>query len=290
MKTTILFKLSVVLPQQTEEIGNILTSLRAWADSHLQFHRVSQCTSHDRFRSHSVKVQAVATIGNDDANLCSDCDAALFLIPSVQSVTSVVFSNEILSSLPENTPRLVLLVGDTDKSINYPKDLIDIVLGPEPGSSVSCIPRNGVIVPTKDLLDDSFRNCCDALIARSLEESMQQPIVRVSLSKLSFLCIQNMLVNLSSNGSLRQYASTDSAIHGLYDYSMIALSTMVQDVTNLFEEIKSNSTHVWPANEFVSRRSKSVENYFDDGSHLPCDWYHSLQDTALIEDRVYGCF
>jgi chemotaxis protein histidine kinase CheA len=289
MEATILFKLSVVLPRCTQEIDSIVTSLQAWADSHLQFHHVTHFTSTDRFGSHSVKVQAVATIGNNDANSCSDCDAALFLIPSVQPETPVIFSSEILSSLRANTPRMVILIGDTEGSINYPKDLIDIVLGPEPESNVACIPRNEVIVPTKDLLDDSFRNCCEALIARSLEERMQQPIVRVSLSKLSFLCIQKMLVNLSS-GLLRQYTSTDSAFHGLYDYSMAALSSMVNEVTDLYEELKSNSTTVWPANEFVSRRSKSVENYFDDGSHLPCNWYYSLQDTELIEDRVYGCF
>lgn len=286
----LLFKLSVVLPQRTPDNENIVRSLEAWADSHLQFQRVTQCTSYDRYKYRSVKVRAVATIGNSDANLCNDCDAALFLLPSIESAASAIFSSEILSSLPENAPKMMMLVGD---SIDYNNNLshaVNSVFGTGCESTVTPLAHPGVVIPAYDQLDISFRSCCEALIANSLEKATRQPLIRVSLSKLTFICVRQLLINLSSYGSLCRFQSPVDVFQDLYDQSTHALTIMVNELTNLYEEITTNKMPVWPAKEFMSRRSRSVDNYFDDQSDLPYDWHLSLENLTLIEDKVFGCF
>lgn len=287
MQPLLLFKLSVVLPQRTPEIDSVLTSLQLWADSHLQFQHVTQCTSHDRLRSRAVKIRAVASCGNNDTNMCSDCDAVLFLLPSTKSETPLIYPSELINSLPQNVPRMLMLVcDDTDTNINCPGDVLSAILGSGCGTSQA---QKGLVVPPYSQLDNAFRNCCESLIATSLENTTRQPVIRVSLSKLAFLCIQRMLINMSSNGVLREFTSPVDTFHDLYDHSMNALTIMIHELTGLFEEIKANRS-VWPAREFISKRSGSVENYFEDQSDLPHNWHFSLRNTTMIEDKVYGCF
>ena len=289
VQPTLLFKLSVVLPHKTPETESIISSLTSWADSHLQFHRISTSTSIDRSKSRSVKVHATATIGNEDPNLCGDCDAALFLLPSNESMTDVFFSNDLLDSLPDHVPRMVLLIGDTSNKINYPKDLIDDVMGPESPQSHKSQTRKGVVISETSELDSVFHTCCTSLITSCLEVTFVQPIIRVSLSKLSFVCLQRLLQNLSVNGSLLQYQSPDDTFHALYNHSLSALTTMVNELSNLFIEIK-NSTQIWPAKNFVCDRSKAVENCVEKQEDLSCDWYLSFQDTTMIKEKVFDAF
>ena len=288
----VLFKLSVVLPQRHPENDNIMTSLATWVDSHLRFNEVTKCTSDDRFRSHSIRVHAVSTIANQDTQLCRDCDAALFLLPlgdtTLESRTK--FPDEVLDSLPDNVPRMILLIGDAESNANYPTNIVDDVLGPVTNSDGSSHQRKGVVTPEMNQLDSTFRNCCEALVGAFLKTARDQPITRISLSKLSSLCLERMLENLSLNGSLLQFASPEDEFHTLHDYSMTALASMVNELRNLFERIECNKESIWPAQEFISKNSKSVENYFDNESSLPCDWYKSLQDISLFEEKVFGPF
>jgi chemotaxis protein histidine kinase CheA len=285
----LLFKLSVVLPQRTPQTDSIVSSLHAWADSHLQLHSVSQSTAHDRSRSRSVTVRTVATVANEDTHLCSDCDATLFLLPSSDTAPPMNFPEALIDSLPDVVPRMVLLIGDSENTVRYPKDIIDDILGPPcDGDSMT---RRGVVIPSHHQLDSAFQRCCDALISASLKATIdRQPIARVSLTTLSFYCIQRMLVNLSSNGSLLRFSSPDEMFNALYDYSMTTLTSLVDELSSFYNEIKSNKYSIWPAKEFVSSRSNSVELYFDKQDDLPRDWYLPLQDTSEIEDKVYGTF
>ena len=285
----ILLKLSVVFPKRSPSTESIIASLRTWADSHLQFDCVTHSTSQDRRKSRSVKVQAVSTIGNEDTSLCSDCDAALFVFPSLESGAPLEVASDLLDSLPDHVPRMILFIGNNEQAVIDYRDIIDDILGPESASNSDILARKGVVAPDRNQFDDAFRHCCESLIYSSLDVS-DQPVVRVSLSKLSFLCLQRMLLHLSANGSLARLTSPDDTFHAIYDYSMTTLTAMVNELTDLYEEIKCDEISIRPAKEFISTRSNSVRYYFNAQDDLPCNWYESLQDTRLIEDRVFGSF
>ena len=284
----ILLKLSVVFPEMNPNNESVIGSLRTWVDSHLKFDCITNSTS-KRCKSRSVKVRAVSTIGNEDMSLCSDCDAALFVFPSFKSGAPLEIANDLLDSLPDHVPRMVILVGDKEQAVMNFKNIIDDILGPESTLNGCTQGRKGVVVSAGNQFDDAFRHCCEALITSSLEVS-DQPILRVSLSQLSFLCLQRMLLNLSANGTLTQLASPDDTFHAIYDFSMTTLTAMVNELTATYEEITCNEKSVRPAKEFIFTGSNSVRYYFNGKDDLPRDWYESLQDTSLIEDRVFGSF
>ena len=284
---TILFKLSVVFPQPTPGNENLIKSLLTWVDSHLRLNTVTHAVSGNQARS--IHIQTTSTIGNNDSNFCGDCDAALFLLPtSVTTNGQSEFSPEVLDSLPDDVSRLILLIEDAESCTNHFNAVIDNVLGPDNESAGSCQTRNGVVASSNDEVESALRVCCETLVRTSLQTASNQPIVRVSLSKLSCLCLRCMLYNMDANGTHLLYSQPEDAFLALCELSKSTIRSMVNQLSNAADEIECQTMSLWPAKEFIDERSNSVANYFEGVDYLPSDWHFSLHDTLSLEVKVFG--
>lgn len=294
---TVLFKLAVVLPTQTSQMQSLNDALHMWINSRLNFFTVSASSSKNRSRI--VNVQAVAVNANKDAISCTDCDAALFVLPNLaDSSVCASFSEVVLGSFDSNLDnkmsRMVMILGQEGHVNRETEKILDSILGE---ADVSSGQRHGVAYPAMEHFDDALIKCCETLVRSRFDITSENnngaeepPFARVSLANLGFLCLQRLVQNMNATG---WFAATTGSSEDLFltliENAKTALSTMINELLLAGTEIQSNKLSDWPPVEFMGGNTQ-IEQYFDKGSPLPRHWHVPLENQEALEEEVSQTF
>lgn len=290
----ILFKIAICLPEFTAVSKTLYQSLVMWVNTHLQIGNI--CSSFHETTSGRIEVRTVAVIGNEDRASCCDCDAALFLLPSKFQSSGMIFPSRVLNSLGCNTLRMILLldVDESEDSRFYDNEVIDSILGEE-NSVNDDRSRPGLVSPKPDSFDVAFRSCCESLARSHLESIIDQVVsdrlshvfARVSLPNLGFLCLQRLIQNMDGMGMFRSRKIPD---YLLFASCKNALESLVNELSYVGKDIRSDNSAHWPPNEFFSGEIRSVRAFFDGQFDLPEGWYHMLLDISNLRETTISFF
>eukprot|EP00585_Thalassiosira_rotula_P013579 CAMPEP_0196132122 /NCGR_PEP_ID=MMETSP0910-20130528/1864_1 /TAXON_ID=49265 /ORGANISM="Thalassiosira rotula, Strain GSO102" /LENGTH=1095 /DNA_ID=CAMNT_0041391681 /DNA_START=240 /DNA_END=3527 /DNA_ORIENTATION=- len=296
-KNILLFKLAVFLPKRTSRVETLHDTLRMWADSHLKIGRVS---SHifER-RSPHVEIRAVAVIGNDDLAGCENCNAALFLLPSVTAASGascqMEFPEEVEDLLDSNVPRMVLVLDDERSNgceNEITENILNCLVGAEEGlDKDSAQQRQGVSAPKICHFDYAFGMCCETL-ANSYFESMSEgtqidphvfpSLARVSLANLGFLCLQRLIQNMDAEGCFR----TPALLEDFLSSCEKTLNMMTVELIHVSNDVHQKMQN-WPPLEFLEEGTNSIPMLFEGQFDLPSNWHLPLPD---LERKVSDVF
>ena len=251
--STTFFKLAVVLPVGTHA-DSLVETMRMWVDSLLDLGRVRTCEFDCRSRRR--RAQIVTVIGDEDPSGFRDCQAALFLLPSISSQTTQPFrfSEDAVQLLTTGVPRLVLVLDDNDytEENTATQESLQELTGD----------GKGVAIPLMSEFESTFLSCCQTLAEtytspepRPLTLHDDPRLVRVSLSSLVFLCLQSLMTNLDNNGYFGEIRSEEL----IFELCQGALLNMLES----YERCADAAQHVyseWPPIEFRGL------------NELPSDW------------------
>eukprot|EP00985_Skeletonema_marinoi_P029406 scaffold27797_cov139-Skeletonema_marinoi.AAC.1 len=291
-----LFKLAILLPARTPQFEQLHDTLRMWVGSHLDLDEVSSFAFSSR--SSQIDARAVAVIGNEDESYCKDCDAALVLLPSFTDETaSIDYSEKARELLDQNVTRMVLVLGTDDASCrNAPstESLLDTLLGESPvGAGLQ---REGVAAPNLSNFDIAFQKCCQVLVQSHMATitttshidnnegitSLDPTLVRVPLSDLGFLCLQQLIRNMDDNGFFNN-AGPNSHV-AVFDVCRNALSSLSHELSCAYEEVHQQWKG-WPAQEFFD--SERVECFFGEDYDLPVNWHEPKSHVGSELKRFF---
>eukprot|EP00984_Skeletonema_dohrnii_P008702 scaffold3246_cov104-Skeletonema_dohrnii-CCMP3373.AAC.4 len=292
-----LFKLAILLPARTPQFEQLHDTLRMWVESYIDLDEVSSFAFSSR--SSQIDARVVAIIGNEDESYCKDCDAALVLLPSFTDETaSVDYSEKAQELLDQNdVPRMVLVLGTDDASgRNTPSTerLLDTLLGQSPAGAG--LQREGVAAPNLSDFDIAFQKCCQVLVQSHMATitttshidnnegitSLDPTLVRVPLSDLGFLCLQQLIRNMDDNGFFNN-AGPNSHV-ALFDVCRNALSSLSHELSRAYEEVHQQWKG-WPAQEFFD--SERVECFFGKGYDLPVNWHEPKSHVGSELKRFF---
>ncbi len=276
----ILFKLIVILPKRIRGIENLYDSMRMWVNSRLR----PGCISYHTFtrRSMHFETRAVAVIGSEDSAEVTDCNAALILLPStVETYSQIEYPEALENLLAGNVPRIILVLSDGQCTGNTSstESILKQLAGPPSD-------REGVVIPKLAHLDNSFEQCCEAVmdsLIKNLSDD-NSSMTRISLANLGFLCLHRLLLNMDAEGVFRSTYSKDS-FFCFIKQTLAMLAIEVSNASNEIHETKQN----WPPNEFYDKETDSIPSFFSEQYDLPFDWHIPLSELDL-ETQLFDSF
>jgi len=285
-KKIILFKLAVLLPKRANGI-HIYDTLRMWVNSHL---RLGHVFSHTFTKlGQQIEVRSVAVLGNEGDD-CNDCNAALFLLPVGDNVSShIEFPEHAEELIACNVSRMVLILKDEEEASNASNLDTDAILDHLVGRSLqhgSSQQRPGVVSPKMCHLDQAFKKCCETLVHSHINSCAEAEInshidpslVRISLSNVGLLCLQRLLQSIDASCS-------KSPVFSSCKQALVLLAEELSKVCNKLHEVMNT----WPPLEFDEDglRSGTIPLYFDGQHDLPYDWHSPLPN---IKQKIFDIF
>ena len=282
-KKIILFKLAVLLPKQANGIY-IYDTLRMWVNSHL---RLGHVFSHTFTKlGQQIEVRSVAVLGNE-GDECADCNAALFLLPVGDNMTShIEFPEHAEELIASNVSRMVLILKDEEEECIASNPDTDAILDHLVGGSLQHEQRPGVVSPKMCHLDQAFKKCCETLVhshinnctEAEMNSHIDPSLVRVSLLNVGLLCLQRLLQSIDASCS-------KSPVFSSCKQALVLLAEELSKVCNELHEL----LHNWPPLEFDEDglRSGTIPLYFDGQHDLPFDWHSPLPH---IKQKIFDIF
>jgi len=112
--------------------------------------------------------------------------------------------------------------------------------------------------------------------------SLDPTLVRVPLSDLGFLCLQQLIRNMDDNGFFNN-AGPNSHV-ALFDVCRNALSSLSHELSCAYEEVHQQWKG-WPAQQFFD--SERVECFFGEDYDLPVNWHEPKSHVGSELKRFF---
>lgn len=264
-KTTLLFKIAVVLPVSTNEhVQSLCNLIHTWIDSRLDYDIIRSEQSGDS------EIRVVTVDGTFDENL-DTCDAVMAVICPPWSRSNAGMSSvsdslsNMASRIGNSVPRTVLILGeDFEPSFIESRTLsiVDIFLGSFGSISIS---SNTDL--TEEATEGALLSSCETLTSMLVNE-IPLGLERISVGRLALKCISDLI------WQDRLLERRDDIL----EHARAGLHCMVDEFESLRSDCKSDWQ--WPAADFAIDGS-TIPDYFGMGEGLPLDWISSLSRAEL---------
>jgi hypothetical protein len=264
-KTTLLFKVAVVLPDSANDhVQSLCNLIHTWIDSRLDYDLIMSEYSGD------VEIRVVAVDGTHDENLHT-CDAVMVVIcppwsgpnDGMSSVSDSLYS--LASRIGDSVPRTLLVLGeDFEPSFieSRTQSIADIFLGSFQAVSVS---SNTDL--SEEAIEGALLSSCETLTSLLISET-PLGLERISVGRLALKCISDVI------WQDRLLERRDDIL----EHARAVLQCMVDEFESLGRDCKADWQ--WPAVDFATDGS-ILPDYFGAGEGLPLDWISSLSRAEM---------
>jgi actin-related protein len=264
-KTTLLFKIAVVLPVSTNDhVQSLCNLIRTWIDSRLEYDLIRSEYSGD------CEIRVVTVDGTLDENL-ETCDAVMAVIcpPWSRPNDGMSTVSESLADMAfrigNSVPRTVLVLGEGFEQSFIEirtRSIADIFLGSFDSVSVS---SNTDL--TEEATEDALLSSCETLTSMLVKATLLR-LERISVGRLALKCISDVI------WQDRLLERRDDIL----EHARATLHCMVDEFESLRSDCKTDWQ--WPAADFAVDGS-TIPDYFGAGEDLPLDWISSLSRAEL---------
>jgi actin-related protein len=264
-KTTLLFKIAVVLPvSNNDHVQSLCNLIHTWIDSRLDYDLIMSEYSGD------TEIRVVTVDGSLDENL-DTCDAVMAVIcppwsrpnDGMSTVSDTLFN--MASRIGNSVPRKLLILGeDFEPSFieSRTQSIADIFLG-----SFGSVGVSSNTDLTEEAIEVALLSSCENLTSMLVNET-PLGLERISVGRLALKCISDVI------WQDRLLERRDDIL----EHARAALHCMVDEFESLRNDCKNDWQ--WPAADFAIDGS-TIPDYFGVGEGLPLDWISSLSRAEM---------